>query len=84
MLTRVVTDKFQKSSKMVVCVWLKNTPPYENLHTQQFYGSVDFVRDNPGEPVPVTRRNIRPLTLIVVINQPHLLPYENLNIFKSA
>jgi len=21
-------------------------------HTQPFYGSVDFVRDNPGEPVP--------------------------------
>jgi len=22
------------------------------IHTQPFYGSVDFVRDNPGEPVP--------------------------------
>jgi len=22
------------------------------LHTQPFYGSLDFVRDNPGEPVP--------------------------------
>jgi len=21
-------------------------------HTQPFYGSVDFVQDNPGEPVP--------------------------------
>jgi len=21
-------------------------------HTQPFYGSVEFVRDNPGEPVP--------------------------------
>jgi len=21
-------------------------------HTQPFYGSVDFVRDNPGEPIP--------------------------------
>jgi len=21
-------------------------------HTQPFYGSTDFVRDNPGEPVP--------------------------------
>jgi len=21
-------------------------------HTQPFYGSLDFVRDNPGEPVP--------------------------------
>jgi len=21
-------------------------------HTQPFYGSMDFVRDNPGEPIP--------------------------------
>jgi len=25
---------------------------HHNTHTQPFYGSVDFVRDNPGEPVP--------------------------------
>jgi len=25
---------------------------YTHTHTQPFYGSVDFVRDNPGEPVP--------------------------------
>jgi len=24
----------------------------DNTHTQPFYGSVDFVWDNPGEPVP--------------------------------
>jgi len=24
----------------------------EHTHTQPFYGSVEFVRDNPGEPVP--------------------------------
>jgi len=23
-----------------------------HTHTQPFYGSQDFVRDNPGEPVP--------------------------------
>jgi len=23
-----------------------------HTHTQPFYGSLDFVRDNPGEPVP--------------------------------
>jgi len=23
-----------------------------HTHTQPFYGSVEFVRDNPGEPVP--------------------------------
>jgi len=25
---------------------------HTHTHTQPFYGSVDFVRDNPGEPVP--------------------------------
>jgi len=25
---------------------------YSKTHTQPFYGSVDFVRDNPDEPVP--------------------------------
>jgi len=25
---------------------------YGHIHTQQFYGSMDFVRDNRGEPVP--------------------------------
>jgi len=24
---------------------------HTHTHTQPFYGSVDFVRDNPGEPV---------------------------------
>jgi len=24
----------------------------EHTHTQPFYGSMDFFRDNPGEPVP--------------------------------
>jgi len=24
----------------------------KHTHTQPFYGSVEFVRDNPGEPVP--------------------------------
>jgi len=28
------------------------THQYTNTHTQPFYGSVEFVRDNPGEPVP--------------------------------
>ena len=28
-------------------------PPFTHTHTTQpLYGSVDFVRDNPGEPVP--------------------------------
>jgi len=25
---------------------------WRDTHTLPFYGSVDFVRDNPGEPVP--------------------------------
>jgi len=25
---------------------------HTHIHTQPFYGSVEFVRDNPGEPVP--------------------------------
>jgi len=24
----------------------------QHTHTQPFYGSVEFVRENPGEPVP--------------------------------
>jgi len=28
------------------------THTHAHTHTQPFYGSVEFVRDNPGEPVP--------------------------------
>ena len=38
------------------------------LNTQPFYGSVEFVRENPGEPVPEEHS---PTTLIAVINHPH-------------
>jgi len=41
-----------------------------HTHTQPFYGSVEFVRENPGEPVPEEHS---PTTLIVVINHPHML-----------
>jgi len=30
----------------------QSTDNFLNTHTQPFYGSVDFVCDNPGEPVP--------------------------------
>jgi len=40
---------------------------YFDTHTQPFYGSVEFVRENPGEPVPEEHS---PTTLIVVINHP--------------
>jgi len=43
-------------------------------HTQPFYGSVEFVRDNPGEPVPFTHS-----TLIVVINHPNPLSPSTTN-----
>jgi len=29
-----------------------NKHTHTHTHTQLFYGSVEFVRDNPGEPVP--------------------------------
>jgi len=45
-----------------------STPTHTHTHTQPFYGSMDFVRDNPSLPVP--EKNIHPLTPIVVINHP--------------
>jgi len=42
-----------------------------HTQTQQFYGSVEFVRDNQGEPVP--EETFTHSTLIVVINHPYLL-----------
>jgi len=35
---------------------------FTHTHTQPFYGSVEFVRENPGEPVPEEHS---PTTLIV-------------------
>jgi len=35
---------------------------HTHTHTQPFYGSVEFVRENPGEPVPEEHS---PTTLIV-------------------
>jgi len=36
--------------------WLPAMVTYSEIHThthtQPFYGSVEFVRENPGEPVP--------------------------------
>jgi len=29
-----------------------HTHTHTHTHTQPFYGSMDFLRDNPGEPVP--------------------------------
>ena len=60
LLTRVVPDVFQKSSKMVVCVCVRHMFKYEVFHIkstlllllQPFYGPLDFVRDYLGEPVP--------------------------------
>ena len=40
-------------------------------HTQPFYGSVEFVRENPGEPVPEETFTHYP---IVVINHPYQPP----------
>jgi len=44
------------SAKCVDCHrydwWFFLFTKYTHTHTQLFYGSVDFVRDNPDEPVP--------------------------------
>ena len=50
-----------------------------HTHTQLFYGSLDFVWNNLGELVPELRRNIHPLTPIVVISHPLSVssPYYN-------
>ena len=38
---------------VVVCLAnLSNVHTHTHTHTQPFYGFVEFVRDNPGEPVP--------------------------------
>jgi len=38
---------------MAQVFYMSDVPPVTtHTHTQPFYGSVDFVRDNPGEPVP--------------------------------
>jgi len=63
-LTRVVSDEIYRAVKrLCVYVLLGIIKMYfvmrskwlfrrTHTHTQQFYGSKDFVRDNPGEPVP--------------------------------
>jgi len=50
--------------------------PKQYTHTQPFYGSVEFVWDNPGEPVPeetTVSKNIecKPNTLVVAQNLTH-------------
>jgi len=35
-----------------ICQFLNRNCRETQTHTQPFYGSVDFVWDNPGEPVP--------------------------------
>jgi len=45
---------------------------HAHTHTQPFYGSLDFVRDNPGEPVPEETFTNSHLSWSSVI--PYLLP----------
>jgi len=49
------------------CQMSINNHMHARTHAHTFHGSLDFVRDNPGAS---TRRNIHPLTPIVVINHP--------------
>jgi len=46
---------------------------HTHTHTQPFYGSVEFVRDNPGEPAPEET-----FTLVVVNNHPYPLSPSNM------
>jgi len=60
------------SAAYTPCILLRtskitHTHARTHTHTQPFYGSMDFVRDNLSEPY---RRNIHPPTRIVVINHP--------------
>jgi len=38
-------------TRIATC-WLTHIHTHTHTHTQPFYGSLDFVRDNPGELVP--------------------------------
>jgi len=38
---------------------------HTHTHTQPFYGSVEFVQDNPGEPVPEDNSSIHPMCITV-------------------
>ena len=46
-----MTELKTESSQTVTCI-RTHTQTHTHTHTQPFYGSVDFVRDNPGEQVP--------------------------------
>jgi len=37
---------------IIIIVIKKQLPQQQQQHTQPFYSSLDFVRDNPGELVP--------------------------------
>jgi len=51
-MTRSLMKTINKfTNKSVVCKNFKNRSEFDE-HTQPFYGSVEFVRENPGEPVP--------------------------------
>jgi len=45
-------------------------------HTQPFYGSVEFVRDNPGEPVPEETWAIHMYFLFLVTSYKMYLIYS--------
>jgi len=65
-LTRVVPDKFHRAVKRL-CVCMKIVHTVHIKHTQPFYSCLDFVQDNPGDPVPAETFTHSP---IMVINHP--------------
>jgi len=73
--TRLVTQKL----KVICCLYTHthmhmhtHMCAYTHTHTQPFYGLLDFVRDNPGEPVPEETFTHSRLSWSSVI--PYLLP----------
>ena len=57
----------QSRKTVVLCVCVCNCM-HTHIHTHPFYGSLYFVRDHSGEPVP--EKNIHLLTPFVIISHP--------------
>jgi len=52
-----------------------NMEPHTHTHTQPFHGSMDFVRDNPGETVPEETFSHSQLSCLSIV--PYLLLPSN-------
>jgi len=72
------------STKVQRCK-LTHPKEWQHTHTRLFYGSVDFVRDNPGEPVPEETFTHSHLSAFSIYYNPWHPPYSvffhNLQVF---